>query len=188
MALRNVSSSIYTCIGKVPILLPYIDPVNPYWWHQSGIWLPWPRFTYCCKICGSKHTKIPSMWCVGEISADLNILSFPNDLKKSIPLLIRSQNIPNKYNCWLFLHESAENWNSWGISRSWQAMQHCRDSSPAHFWKQWEDGCMAARLCKSIFSFVAEMLTFHLQMKTLRSAAVAYVMWRLPPRVHVGAL
>lgn len=29
---------------------------------------------------------------------------------------------------------------------------------------------MAARLCKSIFSFVAEMLTFHLQMKKLRSA------------------
>lgn len=144
--------------------------MNPCWCHQRGIWLPWPRFTNCCKICGSKHRKIQSMWCVVEISADLNILSFPDDHKESIPVLVRSQNVPNKYNYWLFLHESAENWNSWGISRSWQAMQHCRDSSPAHFWKQWEDGCMAARLCKSIFSFVAEMLTFHLQMKKLRSA------------------
>lgn len=41
-------------------------------------------------------------------------------------------------------------WNSWGISGSWQAMRHSRDSTTAHFWKQWEDRCVAARLCKRI--------------------------------------
>lgn len=52
-----------------------------------------------------------------EISADLNILSFPDDHKESIPVLVRSQNVPNKYNYWLFLHETGIHGESPGLGK-----------------------------------------------------------------------